>query len=438
MSDFATRITTLVDAEAPPVDIEELVRRLESGTEITGTSPVRRQRRATNWVVAVGAAIVVFVMIGGFVWLIGGTGSDVIDEPISTTAAIPSTTSPDPTTATTVAIEAAGWNTVLADTRAKVPPAPATCPSSATPNLPGPSDQPRPVPGWVGNLAGAFDRHTGRIVYIDTARKTWTFDVCTNTWHKTNPNSGPAHTEAVGQLVYDIDSDVTIALGHGGVSVYDANTNTWSIKAHPPEIPWMLGAVYDPISGLVITSTNLGGEDWDLWTYDVDTDEWTLLGTVTVDRGTPCCTQIDLLGYASDIDRLILTTYIGSNPTTILVNPRTGETTHLPTGELTGTVNLGWPSHVYGSGRDTVYVYKQPTAIVRFDGATLTWTKIEIPAEVPNRYAAFGAVVDDPINNRLILINGIHGNWWGDATSDIWAIDLASGRWTEIVAPPSE
>jgi hypothetical protein len=242
----------------------------------------------------------------------------------------------------------------------------------------------------------------------------------------------------VGQLVYDIDSDVTIALGHGGVSVYDANTNTWSIKAHPPEIPWMLGAVYDPISGLVITSTNLGGEDWDLWTYDVDTDEWTLLGTVTVDRGTPCCTQIDLLGYASDIDRLILTTYIGSNPTTILVNPRTGETTHLPTGELTGTVNLGWPSHVYGSGRDTVYVYKQPTAIVRFDGATLTWTKIEIPAEVPNRYAAFGAVVDDPINNRLILINGIHGNWWGDATSDVWAIDLASGRWTEIVAPPSE
>jgi hypothetical protein len=28
MSDFATRVTTLVDAEAPPVDIEELVRRL--------------------------------------------------------------------------------------------------------------------------------------------------------------------------------------------------------------------------------------------------------------------------------------------------------------------------------------------------------------------------------------------------------------------------
>lgn len=60
-----------------------------------------------------------------------------------------------------------------------------------------------------------------------------------------------------------------------------------------------LGAVYDPISGLVITSTNRGGEDWELWTYDVDTDAWAQLGTVTVDRDTPCCTQIDLDGLRS-------------------------------------------------------------------------------------------------------------------------------------------
>lgn len=62
MPDFATRITTLVDAEAPPVDIEELVRELEAGAEIAGTSPIRR--RATNWVVAVGAAVGVLLLIG--------------------------------------------------------------------------------------------------------------------------------------------------------------------------------------------------------------------------------------------------------------------------------------------------------------------------------------------------------------------------------------
>jgi hypothetical protein len=429
----------VVDESPPPPDLPTEPRR-EPAT----------QRRVPNWAVAVGAAVAVFILVGGVVWLLGGTGSGVIDEPTPTTAAIPSTTSPEPTpttaavpsttspeptTAATVTIEAAGWNTVLADTQAKVPPAPATCPSSTTPNPPDASDQPRPAPGWVGNLAGAFDRHMGRIVYVDTARKTWTFDVCTNTWHRMNPNSGPAHTEPVGQLVYDIDSDVTIALGYGGVSVYDANTNTWSIKAPPPANTGMLGAVYDPISGLVITSTNHGGEDWDLWTYDVDTDKWTLLGTVTVDRDTPCCTQIDLLGYASGIDRLILTTYI-SSPTTILINPRTGETTFRPTS--TGLVNLAWPGSVYGPGGDTVYVYPGSPGtlgISGFDSATATWVSNKSPAEVPSRYAAFGAVVGDPINNRLILINGVHGDWWSDATDDIWAVDLTTGEWTQILAP---
>ena len=98
MPDFAARITTLVDTNAPPIDVEELVRQLESGGEMAGTPPVRRHRRAANWAVAVGAAIVVFVVVGGFVWLIGGNGSDVIDEPTSTTAAPPSTTSPATTT----------------------------------------------------------------------------------------------------------------------------------------------------------------------------------------------------------------------------------------------------------------------------------------------------------------------------------------------------
>lgn len=197
----------------------------------------------------------------------------------------------------------------------------------------------------------------------------------------------------------------------------------------------MLGAVYDPTSGLVITSTNHGGEDGDLWTYDVDTDKWTLLGTVTVDRDTPCCTQIDLLGYASDIDRLILTTYI-SSPTTILINPRTGEATFRPTS--TGLVNPAWPGSVYGPGGDTVYVSPGSPGtlgISGFDSATATWVLNKTPAEVPSRYAAFGAVVGDPINNRLILINGVHGDWWSDAADDIWAVDLTTGEWTQILAP---
>jgi hypothetical protein len=98
---------------------------------------------------------------------------------------------------------------------------------------------------------------------------------------------------------------------------------------------------------------------------------------------------------------------------------------------------------VYGPDGDTVHVYSfvgssGTPGISRFDSATTSWTLGEIPAEVPDRYVAFGAVVGDPINNRLILINGIHEDWWSDATSDDWAIDLETGEWTQIVAPSSE
>jgi hypothetical protein len=97
MSDFATRITTLVDASAPPVDIEELVRQLESGTETLGTSPVLPPGRAPGWAVAVGAAVAVVVLIGGVVWLVGGTGTDVVEEPtVTTTYPVPTTVAPVP------------------------------------------------------------------------------------------------------------------------------------------------------------------------------------------------------------------------------------------------------------------------------------------------------------------------------------------------------
>jgi hypothetical protein len=397
-------------------------------------------------------------------WVISNPHTEIWQLDLSpgepTTIATSPTTSLDPTTVTTVAIEAGGWNTVLADTRAKVPPAPATCPPSATPNVPGPSDQARPGPRWVGNLAGAFDRSKGRIVYVDTAGEPWTFDVCTNTWHQMNPNSQPVPDEelydaagepsgVLGQLVYDIDSDVTIALGGGGVSVYDANTNTWSKRAYPPEAIWMLGAVYDPISGMVITSTSDGGEDWDLWAYNVDTDEWTELGPVTVERDTPCCTQIDLLGYSADLDRLILVTaYRGD--VTLLVDPRTGEMTIIPYTNAP-IVDLGIPNAVFGQANGTVYVYDwrgrdlvedRDRALCGFDADTLSWACHDAPAEIPAKYVAkyvaFAALTDDPINNRLVLVNGVHGDSWRDATDDVWAVDLDTGEWTQILSPSNQ
>ena len=125
MQQLENALTMLTDrAEDLPTDvlIARLEAQLEAESQIPATPPAVARRRRTDWLVAVGAAVAVFILIGGVVWLIGGTGSDVIDEPTPTTAPIPSTTSPDSTTGTTVAIETVGWNPVLADTRAKVPP----------------------------------------------------------------------------------------------------------------------------------------------------------------------------------------------------------------------------------------------------------------------------------------------------------------------------
>ena len=178
------------------------------------------------------------------------------------------------------------------DHPSKAAPLAASCPPGTDSNAPGPVDQQRPEDGWSGNLAAAFDQHTGRIVYVDTLGETWTFDVCTNTWHRMN-STGAMIGELSAGLVYDVNSDRTVALGWEHISVYDANTNTWTQPSNDTIgigdgliVP--MGAVYDPISGLIIT-TDLTDSYLETWAYDVDTNTWMLIGRLwnNRDRTTP-------------------------------------------------------------------------------------------------------------------------------------------------------
>ena len=344
---------------------------------------------------------------------------------------------------TTTIIPVAGdWNPILAETRAKAVPPTANCPADADPNTPGPAGQDQPEAGWVGVQAGAFDSRSGRILYVDASRQTWAFDVCTNTWQQMNATGTPV-TELSGGLVYDVDSDVTVALGWGSNSVYEANTNAWTrlpdkigtgIDQTPP-----FGGVYDPVSGLIIT-TNLTDDYVDLWAYDVESNEGTLIGRLGDVPGEEY-SGFELLGYSREIDRLILSTL---HDVTALVDPRTGETTLITT--PTPAVSFGWPKAQYGPAGDTTYVAEGvfrgggmfatqfPDQICGFDTGTLTWTScFAMPGG--SRYAAFGAMVGDPINNRLVLVHGVYGNFWVNADDKVWAIDLDTGETTEIVAP---
>ena len=264
--------------------------------------------------------------------------------------------------------------------------------------------------------------------------ETWTFDVCTNTWQQTNPEGPPARGVS-GGLVYDIDSDRTIAIGPSFVVVYDANTNTWTQRsgftgADPRTGLINLGAVYDPISGLVIA----GGT----FAYDVDTDTWTPLGQLWCSPYTvydpdteqwspadpvPGC-RPSLIGYSADTDRMFLLPYQVDG---LVVNPRTGESTHLdaPGGGVVQPYGLVR----YATGADTAYTHSDQ-GICRLDPVTFEWEcnpaseSVDLPA----------AMVYDPINNRIVVINDWSGNSPVALASDaVWAIDFNTGETHELL-----
>ena len=389
--------------------------------------------------IAVGTAAVILVVVAGSLLLLGGDDADVVEEPIPTTLLPPATTVPV-TEATSPVVGA--WNPILSTTIAREAPAAATCPPGTNPDVPGPVDQVRPANEGVGVVTAVFDRHAGHIVYVNSLGETWTFDVCTNTWHQMHP-TGTAPDFVFGGLVYDVDSDVTVAFGSQGVSVYDANANTWAqptnnVVGIGDGLIVPVGGAYDPVSGLIITSTYRSLE---FWAYDVDTNEWTLLGPPRREPEPRAEEGFELLGYSEQLDRLIVPGSIGRlSPSgsilsvemgTILVDPRTGDATVLLI-ESPG-FDFGWPSGTYGAAGGTVYVAARtiaaPHDIWGFDANVKSWTaRFDAPDA-----ADTGPLVGDAINNRLVLLNA--GPWAGTIRNGISAIDLDTGERTQILAP---
>jgi hypothetical protein len=177
----------------------------------------------------------------------------------------------------------AGAN-VLATARAHALPPEATCPPGADPDAPGPVHGTRPA---AGTTATAFDRQSGMIVALvyfpSDSAQTWAFDVCTNAWMR--QSNAPGLLLPV--LVYDADSDLTIALsggpGNRSSSIeawsYDLDADRWVRRSDGPvpttvsggsASPWSyLKAAYHDPSGLVVVYDGTR-----MWAYDVETDRW--------------------------------------------------------------------------------------------------------------------------------------------------------------------
>jgi hypothetical protein len=281
-----------------------------------------------------------------------------------------------------------------------------------------------------------FDTRAGKIVFVDEDGETWTFDVCANTWQAMDPTFVPddAHL-GESQLVYDIDSDRTISFGPVYVYAYDAATNTWTRRSSPDgralNDAWP-GSVYDPVSGLVLVQF----DDGVLVAYDVDTDTWTEIGVVdepreiTSEGQTATSGPPFLVGYVSEADRLAFLGFDGAafQGSGELVDPRTGESTDLadPPTDVRG----GFGSFEYATGGDTAYPSTEQ-GVCRLDPTTLDWNCEGGSPLAPG----VSAMVYDPINTRIVVINDSCCAWPGTSVSDdVLAIDVDTGERIELLA----
>lgn len=384
--------------------------------------------------VAFVAACLLALSVIGVVSLVTSGDPDVADQsPATTTAATTPPTVPQ-------------WNPILATTQARTVPVPATCPPGSDPNRPGPIGQGRPT-GSGELLAAAFDNRTGNIMLVDDSGGTWRFDVCSNTWAALE-STGAVTGNIGGGLVYDADSDVTVVLEEDEVFVYNADSSTWTRfdnEAMDGEGA-VYGSVYDPVSGLIITGRWVGESVIEAWAYDVDSNNWTLLGNLGT-QGVDDPWQYDLLGYSANLDRLILTpTGVSTQKHTVLVDPRTGERTIVRT--ETPAITYGWPKAQFGRAGDTIFVAGIDwvegvsdnvfhDSICGLDVDSGSWTRCFTgPARTGyEAYNWFDAMVGDPVNNRLVLINGVYGTFGSHRTDHVWAIDLETGALSELLAP---
>ena len=70
-----------------------------------------------------------------------------------------------------------------------------------------------------------------------------------------------------------------------------------------------------------------------------------------------------------------------------------------------------------------------------FNTSTLSWDCYDSAGATDSDISAFGAIVDDPINDRVLLIHRIYGNWWVNSEGAVWSLDPDTGEWKRILDP---
>jgi hypothetical protein len=341
---------------------------------------------------------------------------------------------------------------ILATTKAGPLPAQATCPSGSNPDAPGPADQERPpaLGGIAPDAAMAFDRHAGRIVLLEG--DTWTYDVCTNTWERMSPSDEPPDAE--GGLVYDADSDRTLAItSTGRFWNYDLSADRWTPGGWFPEARrgthFGTGAVYHDPSGLVVVYHGGG-----MWAYDVDTD---MLTTVRQrpDSSLPAGSGLPsgkiAFGYDPKRDLVVaVTSPDGEAPGgTWTFDPGTGSwrlerSRPTPTNSslVSGRNPGGWFPPTEWGGRSvfdeaaglTVFVNDASTWVEGYDAAQRAWRTLYLVNDgnwgVDTIWCDPLPPVYDSLNARMVC-----RGYEGEGSNGVSAFSATTGKWRWLLAP---
>ncbi|HEY5180057.1 MAG TPA: kelch repeat-containing protein [Dermatophilaceae bacterium] len=323
---------------------------------------------------------------------------------------------------------------------ASPPPTAFVCPPGSAPGRTGPAKQARPD-APQSYLSVAMDADTGKIVALETTEnmtRTWTLDVCTNTWRMMRPPSEPALTGVRIPFVYDADSHLIVAISDQHVWTYSVEGNQWTPRPGSVGlVPSSLGQVtYDPSSGNVIARDPESG---DLWSYNVEANRWTRFGTPGPINGD---------GYAD------LMTYDTAQRRLVLVLLPYHSWTFQPTSGLWSEqaappqLNTGWGP----SGGELTYDQSaQRTVLFSFgvlatyDATKDRWANVPLPGSLLNPLTKTGplarlghTMVYDSVNERIVILGttvltSAENRYTEPQGDDVWAYKVASNTWTELV-----
>jgi hypothetical protein len=333
------------------------------------------------------------------------------------------------------------------------------CPPGSNPDKPGPVDQPRPDSFDHMDLFThmAFDRHAGRILVLAPAAgtlngvETWAFDVCTNTWAQMHPDQEPLGF-AGAKLIYDVDSDVTIAFEFNQLRTvaYDLEANAWTDKSFAPDVSgydvrpgWTRSSdlarlIYDAVSGLVVDWNYAGG----LWSYDVETDAWT-----SIRQASRPAIRIygSLFAYDASVDRVVAYANAGEpgGGATWLFDIRTG--TWSRSGGVTPEFGKD-PAIAYDEASERTVIFGRGLSAA-YDATAGRWETLFEGSASGNQLTGCAThpecrqghqMVFDPLNDRLVVYGGavpIGAELEWVYPDDVLAFDLVTGEWTVLLEP---